>query len=143
MAKDTKHTHNQWPPQQWIRLYFSQDMNRCVERANTPLDVIFFTNVTNYIRAYLKDIQIHTTLRQDRLLSQKPLLPDFYMPQQEEKKKPADKDSNIVKRRKEVFAQSLRTQAMLRMYFSVLGSSFQHFSGPGILCNKHFKAYSS
>ena len=36
-----------------------------------------------------------------------------------------------------MFAESLRTQAMLRM-ISVLGSFFQHFSGPYV---KHFKAY--
>ena len=39
-----------------------------------------------------------------------------------------------------MFAESLRTQAMLRM-ISALGSFFQHFSGPGIPYVKHFKAY--
>ena len=92
----------------------------------------------NYIRAYLKDMYVYATLRQDRQESISDCSsPVSTYPIWREKKNLQKKGSNIGKRRKRVFAESLRTQAMLRM-ISVLGSFFQHFSGPGIPCVKAY-----
>ena len=72
----------------------------------------------------------------DKSLSQT-ALPQYLHTPYEEKKNLQKKGSNIGKRQKRVFAESLRTQAMLRM-ISVLGSFFQHFSGRGIPCVKAY-----
>lgn len=85
--------YNQRPSQQWILLYFPETVNRCVKLVNIPLDFIFFTSVTNYIRPYLKDIQIHA------ILTQHGLIPETSSPRLlhglvEGGKKPAKKDGN-------------------------------------------------